>query len=75
MIARLFTAFAALALAATPVTAPAQDYPPQPALSTPKPFSVPKSETYTLPNGMQVTLIPISRLVICVSLPPYLDAC
>jgi predicted Zn-dependent peptidase len=58
MIARLFTAFAALALAATPVTAPAQDYPPQPALGTPKPFTVPKSETYTLPNGMQVTLIP-----------------
>jgi predicted Zn-dependent peptidase len=49
---------AAALLLATPLAAGGQDYPPQPALGTPKPFSVPTSETYRLPNGMQVTLIP-----------------
>lgn len=50
---------AALALlAATPLAAGGQDYPPMPAAGTPKPFTVPASETYRLPNGMQVTLIP-----------------
>lgn len=37
----------------------AQDaYPPMPAVGAPKPFSLPTMETYTLRNGMQVTLIP-----------------
>ena len=58
MIRRLFTAFAAALLAALPAGAMAQDYPPQPPLGTPKPFAVPASETFALPNGMQVTLIP-----------------
>ncbi len=48
----------AAALIATPVAATAQSYPPQPPVGTPKPFTVPASETYRLPNGMQVTLIP-----------------
>lgn len=58
MIRRFLNALAAAALAATPAAAAAQDYPPQPPLGTPKPFNVPASETYALPNGMQVTLIP-----------------
>ena len=45
-------------LAACPVAVNAQEYPPQPAVGTPKPFTVPTSETYILPNGLQVTLIP-----------------
>jgi predicted Zn-dependent peptidase len=58
MIRRLLSLAFAAAMAATPVAAPAQDYPPQPGIGTPKPFAVPASQTYTLPNGMQVTLIP-----------------
>jgi len=58
MIRRLVTAAIAGGLAFLGAAANAQDYPPQPPLGTPKPFSVPASETYTLPNGMQVTLIP-----------------
>jgi predicted Zn-dependent peptidase len=56
MTGRLFTIAAAAVLASSPVAA--QDYPPQPPIGTPKAFTVPASETYTLPNGMQVTLIP-----------------
>ncbi len=48
----------AAALVATPVSASAQAYPPQPPAGSPKPFTVPASETYRLPNGMQVTLVP-----------------
>ena len=42
------------------VAAPAlaQDFPPPPPIAEPKPFRLPATETYTLPNGMQVTLIP-----------------
>src|SRR4051812_38596579 len=42
------------------VAAPAlaQDFPPAPQIAEPKPFRLPATETYTLPNGMQVTLIP-----------------
>lgn len=58
MIRRLCAAFAAALLAVLPAAAAAQDYPPQPPLGTPKPFTVPASETFALPNGMQVTLIP-----------------
>jgi predicted Zn-dependent peptidase len=57
MIRRILAAAAlATALAAAPAAAPAQSK--QPAIGTPKPFKVPASETYRLPNGMQVTLIP-----------------
>jgi zinc protease len=51
-------AFLSAALLLAPVAASAQAYPPQPAIGSPKPFTVPASETYRLPNGMQVTLIP-----------------
>ena len=58
MIRRLATLGLAAALLASPIAAAAQSYPPQPSVGTPKPFTVPASETYRLPNGMQVTLIP-----------------
>jgi predicted Zn-dependent peptidase len=58
MIRRLTLIAVAAALTAAPVAASAQSYPPQPAVGSPKPFTVPASETYRLPNGMQVTLIP-----------------
>ncbi len=50
---------AGLALIAAPLAA--QTPPPAlpaPPIGAPKPFMVPASETYTLPNGMGVTLIP-----------------
>ncbi|WP_213980627.1 pitrilysin family protein [Sphingomonas sp. dw_22] len=53
---RALLAFTAM-LAATPALA--QDgFPPAPPISDPKPFKLPATETYALPNGMQVTLIP-----------------
>jgi len=63
MIRRTFAAgIAALSLAATPIAtaaAGAQVFPAQmPSTGTMKPFSVPASESFRLPNGMQVTLIP-----------------
>jgi predicted Zn-dependent peptidase len=55
----LITGLAALGLVSAPVAAAAQDFPTQqPATGTMKPFTVPASETFRLPNGMQVTLIP-----------------
>ncbi|MDT8757161.1 insulinase family protein [Sphingomonas psychrotolerans] len=45
-----------LAFAATPALA--QDFPPPPPIGEPKPFKLPASETFTLPNGMEVTLVP-----------------
>ena len=36
----------------------AQDFPPAPPIADPKPFRLPATETYSLPNGMQVTLVP-----------------
>ncbi|MEA1013721.1 pitrilysin family protein [Sphingosinicella sp. LY1275] len=49
-------AFAAM-LAAAP--APAQDsFPSAPPIADPKPFKLPATESYTLPNGLNVTLIP-----------------
>lgn len=56
MIRRILSLLALLAIAASPATA--QDYPPLPAIGTPPPFTVPASESFRLPNGMQVTLIP-----------------
>jgi predicted Zn-dependent peptidase len=53
----------ATALIAAPMAgASAQSYPARPALGAPKPFAVPASETYRLPNGMQVTLIPYGQV-------------
>jgi len=36
----------------------AQDFPPAPPVGEPKPFRLPATETYALPNGMLVTLVP-----------------
>src|SRR3569623_2763115 len=59
MIRRPLALLAALGLvAAAPAPAPSGDYPPMPMAGPPKPFQVPASETYRLPNGMQVTHIP-----------------
>lgn len=44
-------------LAATPALAQ-DNFPPAPPISDPKPFKLPATETYTLPNGMMVTLVP-----------------
>ncbi len=44
-------------LAATPALAQDQ-FPPAPPIADPKPFTLPATETYTLPNGLQVTLVP-----------------
>ncbi len=49
----------ACAMALAPATfAAAQDYPPMPTVGAPKPFVLPATETYALPNGIEVTLIP-----------------
>ncbi|WP_404337613.1 M16 family metallopeptidase [Sphingomonas sp. MMS12-HWE2-04] len=50
--------FASLLALAAATPALAQDFPPPPAIGEPKPFKLPATETYTLRNGMQVTLIP-----------------
>ena len=60
MIRLFLSATAGILLAAAP--AAAQDYPPLPKPGAPKPYQVPASETYTLPNGMQVTLIPFGQV-------------
>lgn len=53
----------ALAIASLAVPSAAQDFPTtMPALSAPKAFSLPGSETYRLSNGMQVTLIPFGTV-------------
>jgi predicted Zn-dependent peptidase len=36
----------------------AQDFPPPPPIGEPKAFKLPATETFTLPNGMEVTLVP-----------------
>jgi zinc protease len=51
---------AALALFAAPSFAQQKQTPP--AGGPPKPFTVPASETYALPNGMKVTLVPYGNL-------------
>ncbi len=45
-----------LAFAAAPALA--QDFPPPPPIGEPKPFKLPATETFSLANGMQVTLVP-----------------
>lgn len=63
MIRRLLAFAAAASLAFSPAAAPAQGFPAtMPAAGAPKPFTVPASETYTLPNGLQVTLIPYGQI-------------
>ncbi|MFN3389819.1 MAG: M16 family metallopeptidase [Allosphingosinicella sp.] len=63
MIRRLIAFAAAAALTLSPAAGLAQDFPKQmPAAGTPKPFTVPASESYTLANGMQVTLIPYGNV-------------
>jgi predicted Zn-dependent peptidase len=63
MIRRIFATLAAAGLAFAPAAAPAQSFPKEmPSAGAPKPFTVPASESYTLPNGMQVTLIPYGQI-------------
>ena len=47
----------AVTTAASPVVAQAPDYPPMPPAGTPKPYALPAAETYSLDNGMDVTLL------------------
>ncbi|WP_114951767.1 M16 family metallopeptidase [Sphingosinicella terrae] len=55
---RLAAACAALMLTAAPAAAAQQPFPPQPAIGTPRPFTLPAAETFRLANGLQVTLVP-----------------
>lgn len=57
MIRRLLALAAAASLAASPIVAQAQDYPPMPPAGTPKAFALPAAETFTLANGLRVTLL------------------
>jgi len=52
-------ALVSLSFAALPAVAQKQAPPPG---GPPKPFTVPAHETYTLPNGLQVTLVPYGSL-------------
>ena len=54
---RALVALAAALIAAAPLAAQAQTFPPAPPIAEPKPFKLPPSETYALANGMKVTLI------------------
>jgi predicted Zn-dependent peptidase len=49
-------------LGAAPAALRAQDREQPPPLGTPKPFRVPPSRSFTLPNGLQVTLVPYGRI-------------
>ena len=62
MIRILLSALAGALMAAAPAAAAQDNYPPLPKPGAPKPYRVPASETYTLPNGMQVTLIPFGQV-------------
>jgi zinc protease len=53
---RALFAFAAALFVAGPALA--QQLPPAPPIGDPKPFRLPAGETYRLPNGMDVTLVP-----------------
>ena len=58
---KMMTAFAAtVALFAAPIFGQQKQTPP--AGGPPKPFTVPAHETYTLANGMKVTLVPYGNL-------------
>ena len=56
MIRVILSALAGALIAAAPAAAQ-HSYPPLPKPGPTRPYQVPASETYTLPNGMQVTLI------------------
>src|SRR5215468_11848738 len=53
-------AFATFALCTLPLVAQEKQAPP--AGGPPKPFNVPAHESYALPNGMKVTLVPYGNL-------------
>lgn len=55
-------AIAAIALAFSVLPSAAQEKQTPPAGGPPKPFNVPAHETYSLPNGMKVTLVPYGNL-------------
>jgi zinc protease len=57
---KITVAIAALALCTLPLAAQEKQTPP--AGGPPKPFNVPAHESYTLPNGMKVTLVPYGNL-------------
>ena len=50
------------ALAIFAISASAQEKQKPPAGGPPKPFNVPAHETYSLPNGMKITLVPYGNL-------------
>lgn len=52
---RLLLTAATLCVAAPAL---AQSFPPAPAIAPPKPFAIPATETYTLANGLTVSLVP-----------------
>ena len=57
---KVATAIAVFAFSALPMAAQQKQEPP--AGGPPKPFNVPAHETYTLTNGMKVTLVPYGNL-------------
>src|SRR4030081_341498 len=57
----IFVFAASLASAQAPAPAPSQEQT-APAGGAPKPFNVPAHASYTLPNGMQVTLVPYGNI-------------
>ena len=57
----IFVFAASLASAQAPAPAPSQKQT-APAGGAPKPFNVPAHESYTLPNGMRVTLVPYGNI-------------
>lgn len=61
MTRHLLTMAASLAIA-VPASAAADNYPPMPTPGPTKPFRIAATETYRLPNGMQVTLIPYGQV-------------
>src|SRR5262252_6782600 len=57
---KIVLAFATFALCTLPLVAQEKQAPP--AGGPPKPFNVPAHESYALPNGMKVTLVPYGNL-------------
>jgi predicted Zn-dependent peptidase len=58
----ILSALAGALIAVAPAAAAQDNYPPLPRPGAPKPYQVPASETYILPNGMQVTLVPFGQV-------------
>jgi len=59
MIRHMLASLACLSLAAPAI---AEDYPPAPPMGSLKPFTLHATETFTLPNGMKITLIPFGSV-------------